>query len=255
MREMITAEDSTSLQGKRVLIAGGTTGIGRATAVRLVREGARVVLFGRDETRLQEGLADIEKEIANGGEVHGLTGDNAVYADVARAFAEVDAKLGGLDVFVGVAGVSVEGVADTDPEKIEYAVRANVTGYMFDAHEAIKRLKPQGKGHLVFIGSMSAVSRGEGNDIYVATKSANQGFAASLAKTMSKEGIKVSLIEPGLIGTDMASENHDTDEQKEMIAREEMLKAEDIASAVMYILSQSNRATVLDLRIQPLHQD
>ena len=115
---MLTAEDPISLQGKRIVVAGGSSGIGRAVAVRLVREGARVLVFGRNEATLNEGLAEIRGEIANGGEVHGLVGDNASHADVARAFAEADERLGGLDIVVGVAGVGIEGVADTPPEEI-----------------------------------------------------------------------------------------------------------------------------------------
>lgn len=252
---MITAEDPTSLQGLRVVIAGGTTGIGRATAVRLVREGARVLIFGRSEAHLNDAIADVTAQIAGGGEVHGIVGDNAEYADVARAFATADTKLGGIDAFVGVAGVAVGGVAETEPEAMEYAVRANVTGYLYDAHEALKRMKPQGRGQMVFIGSLSAVGLEAGGDIYTATKAANQAFVASFRKGVNKDGIRVSLVEPGLIGTDLQNDATPPEKQREMIADDLMLKAEDVAAAVLYILSQPSRSHVTDLRIRPTKQE
>lgn len=250
---MITSEDPTSLRGLRVVIAGGTTGIGRATAARLVREGAKVLVFGRNQGPLDNALVTIGGEIQNGGEIHGVTGDQAQYADVARVFAEADARLGGVDVLVASAGLASGGVADTDPTEFDNTVRTNVVGYMNGAHEAMKRMRPQGKGHIVFIGSMSAVSRGGGGDVYVATKAANQAFAESLRKTASEYGVKVSLVEPGLVGTDMQTDIS-LDKQREMIESGDMLKSEDIAAAVLYILHQPDRSVVTDLRIRPLKQ-
>ena len=252
---MLTAENPTPLRGRRTVIAGGTTGIGRATAVRLVREGAKVLIFGRHDEPLQEALADLEREAANGGEAYGLTAEIANYDEVRRAFAMADERMGGVDTLVNCAAVAVTSVTEAKPEEWDYSVRANVIGYMNTAAEAIPRMKAAGGGHIVNIGSMSAEEKSGGSDVYVATKMANRGFSASLRKKVGGDNIAVGLIEPGLVGTDMAAENHPVPEQREMIAKGEMLKAEDVAGAVLYMLVQPNRSSVVELQIRPLGQD
>jgi len=88
-----------SVSGKAVLITGGTTGIGRATALLLAARGARVLIFGRHQTELRDALSDIN----SAGEVCGLVADQARHGDVRRVFREVDEKLGGLDILINNA--------------------------------------------------------------------------------------------------------------------------------------------------------
>jgi NAD(P)-dependent dehydrogenase (short-subunit alcohol dehydrogenase family) len=196
--------DAESVSGKAVLVTGGTTGIGRATARLLLGQGARVLVFGRDEGALRDALAELE---GTGGEVHGLTADVSLMDDVRRVFAEVDRRLGGLDILVNNAAVTGEGFEDDDLERIEYVVRSNVVGYLACAHEAVARMKVRGRGHVVLVGSMSADLREPDGSTYVATKAAIQAMAESLRKTVNEDGIKVTLIEPGKVATDMVDQS------------------------------------------------
>jgi NADP-dependent 3-hydroxy acid dehydrogenase YdfG len=106
-------------------------------------------------------------------------------------------------------------------------------------------------GHIINIGSVAAHERTEGSDIYVATKGAIQAWTESLHKQVSKDGLKVSLIEPGLVGSDMTAEKVPVPEQPATIAAEKMLQAEDLAECVFYLVTQPHRVNLSLVRIEP----
>ena len=241
--------DFTQLSEKRILITGGTTGIGRATALLLAERGAQVLIFGRHEKELNDAMRDL-KGVSS--KVHGMTGDASRIEDVRRVFKEVDDKLGGIDVLINNAALAAEGLASMKQEDWEYVVRSNLIGYMSCAQEAINRMKPRKQGHIIHVGSMSADVREKDSSVYVATKSAVQGFTEALRKEVNEMGIKVSLIEPGSVGTDMQEES--PQEQRQKIARCEMLKAEDIARCIEYCLIQPQRCDVVVVQIRPHKQ-
>lgn len=235
-----------TLQGKSVVITGGTTGIGRATALLAASQGARVLIFGRHEAELRDAL----EEIRHVGQVVGLTADQTREEDIHRVFAAVDDQLGGVDVLVNNAGVPAESVETGAYRGWEYVIKANILGYMACAREAIDRMKRRGGGHIVNIGSLSADERGKGTDVYVATKAAVQAWSESLSKQVNQEGIRVTLIEPGFVGTSFPMEN--PPDQDVMEARMEMLTAEDIAECILYCLIQPRRCNIMDIKLRPL---
>lgn len=241
--------DVTDVSGKRVLVTGGTTGIGRAVARALAARGARVLIFGRDEEDLREALAAIR---GSGGDAQGITADVSSLGGVREVFSEVDRALGGLDVLVDNAAITGDGFEEDPLERIEYVVRTNVVGYLACAREAVERMKQGGGGHVVLVGSMSADLREPEGSTYVATKGAIQAFSESLRKTVNEEGIKVTLIEPGKVATDMVEKS--PEEKREAIGKEEMLTPEDIAGAVLYALLQPKRCDVVALQIRPHRQ-
>jgi NADP-dependent 3-hydroxy acid dehydrogenase YdfG len=126
-------------------------------------------------------------------------------------------------------------------------------GYIACAREAVERMKKARRGHIVNIGSMSANSRKAGDAVYVATKAGTQGFSESLGKEVAPMGIKVTLIEPGSVGTDMQEES--PRQQRKLEDELKMLKAEDIAICVYYTLTQPPRCNVAAVQIIPLLQD
>lgn len=231
---------------KSVVVTGGTTGIGRATALLLAAQGARVLVFGRHEDVLSDAMSDLRQ---TGGEAYGMTADAADIDDVRRVFAEADDKLGGVDILINNAALAADDIANTPYEEWEYIVRTNLLGYMSCTQEAVARMKKQGSGHIVNIGSMSAEVREKGSSVYVATKAAIQGFSAALRKEVNGEGIKVSLIEPGSVGTDMTEEDVPGQIKKE--EKLKLLKAEDIAACVYYCITQPERCDVVHVQIRP----
>ncbi len=211
-----------SMDGKTVLITGGTTGIGRAIAIELARLGARVLIFGRHKRELDDALAALADTI---GEAEGMIADQSKPEDVQKVFARAKA-LGGLDAVIANAGIAGEGLA---------AKRASEA---FDGK----------KGDIILIGSVSADNRSKGTSVYTASKAGIQGFADSFRKEMGEKKIRVSLIEPGAVGSDM--QDCSPEEQREKIAKAEMLRAEDIAELVTFILTRPERCTISSVRIE-----
>jgi NADP-dependent 3-hydroxy acid dehydrogenase YdfG len=158
-----------------------------------------------------------------------------------------------LDALVNNAGIEGNDISFDSDDGILYTVKSNLLGYLYCTRRAIKLMKKENAGHIVNIGSINAETMEEGGEIYTATKSAIRAFSKSLRKSLQDAGIKVSLIEPGMTGTDMLDE--DSEEQLEKEKKLEMLKAEDIADAVRYCLTCSPRAVVTSMQVEPLRAE
>lgn len=238
--------EAFSVAGKAVLVTGGTMGIGLATARLLAKNGAKVFVFGRHEKELNEALAQI------GANAQGITADASKPDDLRRVFGQVDQKLGGLDVLINNAAISGDSVAESSPEDAQYVIQTNVVGYITCCHEALPRLKKRGGGHIVNVGSMSADLREEEGEIYVATKAAIQAFSESLRKTANKDGIKVTLIEPGAVDTCMQTKP--VEEKQQRIRDLKMLTPDDLAQCIYFCLHQPKRLDVVAMQVRPLMQ-
>lgn len=239
------------LHGKVVIITGGTTGIGRATANLLAKKGSKVVIFGRHETELQDAMRDLEE---TGGEFHGLTADTSEEHHILRVFQETGERFGDADILINNAALGAGSILNTDYDRALYILRTNLLGYLSCIREAVKMMRRKGGGHIVNVGSMSAVTREVGSDIYVASKAGIQAMSESLRKKLGQENIRVSLIEPGSVGTNLATDEPDEEMQVEAESVGEMLEAEDIAYAIYYTLTQPPRSNVLELRVAPARQ-
>lgn len=244
----------TPLAGRRVLVTGGTTGIGRAIAVLLASEGARVFICGRDAQHLQDALARI-REV---GEGDGISIDLAEESNVDRLFEAATAYLGGLDVAVINAARGAEGLSEMSEADLRYTIGSNFTAYLLSAQAATKAMgahgeDAKGKGDIVLVGSMSAYVLGPGSTVYAGIKYGIQGFAIALRRELGTKGIRVSLVEPGLTGSNMVKGT--SEEQAERIGKEEMLRAEDIAVGVHYLLTQPRRTVVQQVTISPRMQE
>lgn len=244
----------TPLSGRRVLVTGGTTGIGRAIAVLLASEGARVFICGRDPQHLEDALARI-REV---GEGDGISIDLAEADNIGRLFDAALNYLGHLDVAVINAARGAEGLTEMDEAELRYTINSNFTAYLVSAQHAARAMgaegeKAKGDGDIVLIGSMSAYVLGPGSTVYAGIKYGVQGFAIALRRELGKKGVRVSLVEPGLTGSDMVAGT--PEEQVERIGKEEMLRAEDIAVGVHYLLTQPRRTVVQQLTISPRMQD
>jgi 3-oxoacyl-[acyl-carrier protein] reductase len=233
-----------SLSGRRAIVTGGTTGIGRAIAVLLASYGVKVFICGRDP----EHLGDALERIHEVGEGDGIAADLTDPEELSRFFRSADAYLGELDIAVINAAVPADALAETGEEAMRYQVAADFTAYLATAQAAAERMKAG--SDIVLIGSMSAVSRKGGSSIYVAAKSGIQGFATSFREELAENDIKVGLIEPGFTGADFQYPDFDPEEQVKLINEEVMLRAEDIAVAVHFMLTQPRRTAVSLMRVE-----
>lgn len=238
--------EQPSLDGKRVVVTGGTTGIGRAIAVLLAGEGASVFVCGRDEQH----LADALERINNVGKGDGVAVDLARPEDMRRFWSAADAALGGaIDVAIINAAVPAQTPMEVNEEELRYQLETDLVAYVVASREAARRMSKG--GDIVLIGSMSAVSRGKGSSVYVAAKSGVQGFAAAFREEMAPKDIKVGLIEPGLTGADFQYPEYSDEEQRKAINAQKMLRAEDIAVATHFMLTQPRRTAVSLIQVEP----
>jgi NADP-dependent 3-hydroxy acid dehydrogenase YdfG len=238
------SRNNVALAGQRTLVTGGTTGIGRATIKLLAEEGARILTFGRHEEELRHSL-----ENAGLAPACGLIADAATREGVDTVFEAVDERLGGIDILIACAALGAQPLHEMEEEDWRYVVETNLVGYLACGRRAIKRMEQSGGGQLLFVGSISPRIMAPGESVYAATKGGIQSFAETLRKEVAEKNIRVTLIEPGSVGTDM--QECSLEEQRAAIARHAMLYAEDVAEAIQFALTRPERCDVLDLRIEP----
>ena len=161
--------------------------------------------------------------------------------------------MGRPDIVVINAAVPVKGFSELGEDELRYAIAADFTAYLMSAHAACALLEDE--GDIVLIGSMSAHILEPGATLYAGMKAGIAGFAEALRKELGPKGVKVSLVEPGKTGADFQYPDISAEQQRDMIEKETMLRAEDIAVGVQYLLTQPRRAVVQQLAIAPRMQD
>lgn len=232
------------LKGRKAVITGGTTGIGRAIAILLASEGVKVFTCGRDAKHLADAIEAINKV----GEGDGVALDLAKRAKLDEFFEKADSYLGGYDIAVINAAIPADAVGEVDEAELRYQIETDFTAYLASAHKAADTMA---KGSdIVLIGSMSAVSLRGGNSVYTAAKSGVQGFATALRQELAEKDIKVGLIEPGFTGADFQYPEFPPEKQVKAINKDQMLRAEDIAVATHYMLRQPRRTAVSLMRVE-----
>ncbi|HEX2979394.1 MAG TPA: SDR family oxidoreductase [Anaerolineaceae bacterium] len=245
----MVSQEPVSLNRQVAVITGGTTGVGRETAHLLAEHGARVLVFGRHEPELSETLQSIRR---TGGQAAGLTADITHLADVQRVFSEADRLFGTVDILVNCAALPARSVAETESPEAQYVIQANLNGTVACCRAAAQRMRIKGAGQIVNLGSMAANVHDNGASLYVATKSGIQGLSLALGKELAKWGIRVTLIEPGAIGSGMVTES--MERQAEMQDQMVMLKAQDVAACILFCLTRPSGVNIAVLRIKPHRQ-
>lgn len=243
------------LAGKVALVTGASSGIGEATALALAEHGAAVALVARRKDRLDELAGKIE---GMGGKVAVIVSDLSQPGqarDVMRTAIRVFSRL---DILVNNAGVMLLGpLSGGDPSDLTRMMDLNVTALMHLSQAALDVMKPQKSGHIVNISSVSGRGASPLSAGYSASKWAVGGFSEGLRQEAKADRIRVTVIEPGVVATELT--DHITHTQtKDMyegrIKDMEMLQSEDIAAAVVYAVTQPERVNVNELLIRPLDQ-
>jgi NADP-dependent 3-hydroxy acid dehydrogenase YdfG len=243
---------SKNIKGKRILITGGTTGIGRAAAELLVSLGGRVLILGRDKKDFKTAIDGIKEQYPDG-EIMGSPADVTKKGDIKKIFKMADSDLGGIDILINNAALPADGVTDDNEDGWKYIIETNILAYLAFTKEAVERMIPQKDGYIINIGSMSAETREETGTVYVATKAAIRGFTAALRKEVNNKGIQVSLIEPGAVTSDMQPGSKASHRKK--IERMEMLEANDIAMSIAFCLAQPKRCDIVTMQVRPHLQE
>lgn len=231
-----------SFSGKVVLITGGTTGIGRNTAVAFAKEGATVVVTGR---RAEEGAETVKQIEATGAKGLYLRGDVQIAADVERMVVETVEKFGAIDIAFNNAGVEDPPAPfHLQPESTyEKGFGVNVKGVWLSMQAEIKQMLQQGKGTIVNTSSIAGVIGFPYNGVYTATKHAVIGLTKAAALEYAKQGIRVNAVAPAAIETEMMSRFAADEATRNSIISMHpigrMGKPDEIAAAVLFLASDA----------------
>lgn len=240
-----------TLTDRVVLVTGASSGIGRATALALSTAGAKVAVGARRRERL-DALVDEAP-----GEMLALELDVTDPDSVTRAVAAVVERFGHLDALVNNAGLMQSGmIHGADTREWVRMVETNLLGSMYAAHAALPHLIDT-RGAIVQVSSTSGRISSLGSGVYAATKFGISAFAESLRQEVAGRGVRVIVIEPGFVATELTT--HITDPVMRAAAAEigqsmRTLDPQDIADAVVYALSQPDHVAVNELLIRPTEQ-
>jgi NADP-dependent 3-hydroxy acid dehydrogenase YdfG len=251
---------ATALDGTVALITGASSGIGEATALHLAGLGAAVALVARRSDRLEE-LASRIREA--GGTALVVQADVTEEEQASAAVARCVSELGRLDVLVNNAGMMLLGpVVDAPLDEWERMVKVNVLGLLYCAHAALPHLlsaaedDPRHVADVVNISSVAGRVSRNGSGVYNLTKHGVGAFSESLRQEVTERHVRVSLVEPGAVATELAG--HNRPEILEQIGQRfgaiERLEADDIADAIGYIVTRPRHVAINELLVRPTEQ-
>ncbi len=227
-------------------VTGGSSGIGFAVARALLADGFAVALCARDASRLEQAAARL-RGLAPGAEarVFAASADVARAADVQRWVAEACAQVGEPDVLVNNAGVGAEGaIAELSEAAWDRAMAINVKGAFLCTREVLPHMRRRGGGWIVNIASLAGKKGMPGVAAYCASKFALVGFTESLAREEARHNIRATAICPGYVATPMVA--------GAPVDAAEMIRPEDIAATVLYLLALSPKAVVREIILERL---
>jgi ribitol 2-dehydrogenase len=239
----------SNLAGKVAIVTGASSGIGRALAMSLAREGCKVVLAGRSRDRLRA----LENELGDSSLAYPL--DLASGAEITGMVERTVAHFGGLDILIANAGLFMTGAfADADPDEWSRLIAVNIDGVFRCAHAVLPHMRARKSGDILVMSSIAGVSEMRNEPIYSASKHAVQAFVHSLRRQVSEDNIRVGAIQPGTVATELWGPV-DPAAVAARVAERTVLTPEDVAAAAIFVLSQPPNVTIRDLVILPQRQD
>ncbi|MGG6263830.1 SDR family NAD(P)-dependent oxidoreductase [Leptolyngbya sp. AN03gr2] len=245
-----------NLTDKVVIVTGASSGIGEATAIDLAASGAKVALAARRADR----LASLRQKIQDqGGTAIAIEADVADEAQVRNLVEQVQAAWGRIDILINNAGVMLLGPIDgADTENWRRMVNVNLLGLMYATHAVLPLMKSQQAGHIVNVSSVAGRVAQPYGAVYCATKFAVGAFSESLRQQVSSHNIRVTIVEPGVVATELVQ--HITHAETKNMAEAfygsmKTLESKDIATAIVYALSQPDYVAVNELLIRPTAQE
>jgi len=252
---------NNQLDGTVVLVTGASSGIGTATAEALAALGATVALAARRTDRISE-LAD--KINAGGGRALAVTADMTSEPEARAAVDRTVAEFGRLDTLVNNAGVMLLGPAVGAPlDQWQSMVDLNLSGLLYCTHAALPHLleaaasDPRQVADLVNVSSVAGRVPRNGSAVYNATKHAVGAFSEALRQEVTRRHLRVSVIEPGAVDTELVSHNRPEvqESHRERFARTQKMEAADIAEMIAFVITRPRHMSVNEILVRPTEQD
>jgi len=238
-----------TLSGKVVIITGASSGIGAATARVLARLGCKLTLAARSVDKLRA----LAEELGPATLV--VPTDVTVGSDVTQMVAKTLAQFGRVDVLFANAGIYIPGqVAEGDPDAWAKLMDVNVNGVLRCVHAVLPYLTAQRSGDILITSSISGFIDIHWEPVYSASKHAIQGFVHTLRRQVASSGIRVGAIAPGMVANELWGLTEAAEIDK-WVGKHASLRSEDVAEAVVFMLSQPPHVTIRDLVMLPQNQD
>ncbi len=249
------------LAGTVALVTGASSGIGAATAVALADRGAAVALAARRRDRLEKLASSIQER---GGTAVVIEADITDEQQARQAVDLTIAELGRLDTLINNAGVMLLGPAAGAPlSEWQRMVDLNVMGLLYTAHAALPHLltaaesDPRRVADMVNVSSVAGRIARAGRGVYNLTKHGIGAFSEALRQEVTRKHVRVSLIEPGATDTELAGHNRDEilDAMRGQVTGVQPMSAQDVADAILYIVTRPRHVAVNEILIRPTEQE
>ena len=244
------------LKDRIALVTGASSGIGEATALELARHGAKVAITARRRERL-DALANELAEL--GAEPLVLVADLAEKAEAQRIVHETEHRFGRLDILVNNAGVMyLEPIAEADLGRWRHMLELNVLGLIASTQAALAGMRARREGHIVNISSTAGRIANPNAGGYAATKFGVVAFSESLRREVYKDNIRVSVIEPGVVETELREHiGHATTRDVLNAWAEGMrqLQSQDIAEVIAFCVSRPAHVNINEVLVRPTDQE
>lgn len=229
------------LSGKIAVVTGGTRGIGRAIAERLLREGASVAICGRSRSSVNSAAQEMAGN--TGGQVLGAMADVSKLDDVKRLFQTVDERFGGVDILINNAGMGLfKSVEQLAPEEWHQMIDLNLSGVFYCCHEALPRFRKRGGGYVINISSLAGKNPFAGGAAYNASKFGLNGFSEAMMMDHRYDSVRVSYIMPGSVDTGFGSQSGSANWK---------IAPADVADVVLTLLRMPERTLVSRVEMRP----
>jgi len=238
-----------SLQGQIAVVTGASSGIGLATAQALAARGAQLVLGARSQSKLDEAVA------ALGEAATAVRTDVTVTADVEALIGTAIERHGRIDILIANAGVYTGGdFADADLAGLLGLIDTNVGGVVRTVHAALKHMIPAGSGDIVITSSVSGHQVIDWEPVYSASKHAVHALTHALRRQLTGTGVRIGSVAPGIVLNDLWKVT-DATAVADGVAAGTGLRSEDVADAVLYMLTRPSHVNIRDLVILPVNQE
>jgi NADP-dependent 3-hydroxy acid dehydrogenase YdfG len=237
---------------KIACITGASSGIGRATAQSLAKEGFQLILCGRRKERLEELQASLNVNSTL------LLFDVSDLPSVRKAFESLAPEWRNIDVLVNNAGNAhgMSPIQEGDVADWEAMMSSNVTGLLYVSKEVIKGMVERKSGHIINLSSIAGKQTYPNGNVYCASKAAVEALSAGMRQDLNPFGIKVSNVAPGAVATEFSEVRFKGDQAKAdaVYAGYEPLVAEDVADLIRYIVLAPAHVNIADVTILPTAQ-
>lgn len=240
------------MKDKVAIVTGASSGIGRAAAEMIAREGAIVVAVARRAERLAE---LVQRIVAAGGRAIALPADVTVEAEANEVVAQTLAAHGRVDILVNSAGIVRPGsVEEADPAEWREQIDINLLAPMYLSKAVIPDMRRRGDGHILNVSSTAGRTAGPRHSGYSASKWAVTAYSESMRQELAPLGIRVTVVEPGATVTEVGDSIRNPEDRAAIqahVSKSGVMRADDVAGAIVFALKQPANVNVREIWIAP----